>query len=248
MKFREFGEKDLPAIILLHGGGVSWWSLQKIIDALQQDYRVITPIIDGHGEDFQQTFVSIEDSARKLLEYIDRKLDGKVLAVGGLSLGAQIVAELLSLRSNIADYAIIESALVYPIKGVNALTVPMYKLCYGLIRKKWFSRLQAKQLYLPEDMFEYYYEDSVKISRQTLINVALSNGNYTLKSSIGDTRSKVLILVGEKELNIMKKSAHALHELIHGSDLRILPKMVHGEFSLGHPSEFINTVKSFIRQ
>ena len=29
MKFKEFGDKNKPAIVLLHGGGLSWWSYKK---------------------------------------------------------------------------------------------------------------------------------------------------------------------------------------------------------------------------
>jgi pimeloyl-ACP methyl ester carboxylesterase len=28
MKYKEFGNKKSPTIILLHGGGLSWWSLK----------------------------------------------------------------------------------------------------------------------------------------------------------------------------------------------------------------------------
>lgn len=239
MKFKEFGTKDLPTIILLHGGGLSWWTLQPIVSQLTGNYHIVTPIIDGHGEDGETTFVSIEDSANKLIQYIDSEHGGRVFAVSGLSIGAQIVTEVLSQREGIAQYAIIESALVYPIKTIAALTVPTYQLCYGLIQKKWFSRMQAKSLFVPEAMFEQYYGDSLKISKQSLINITLSNGNYQLKNSLSATKAKVMILVGAKELGIMKKSAKALCETISDSELVMLPKMGHGEISLVYPLEFV---------
>lgn len=46
MIFKEFGDKNAPAIIFLHGGGLSWWSWEAQIERLQKNYRVITPIID----------------------------------------------------------------------------------------------------------------------------------------------------------------------------------------------------------
>lgn len=239
MLFKDFGDKSLPTIVLLHGGGLSWWSLQNAVEALQPSYHVVTPVIDGHGEDGDETFISIEDSAKKLIAYIDNSYCGKVYAIGGLSIGAQIVTEILSVRENIAEYAIIESALVYPIKGVTTLTVPTFKLCYGLIQKKWFSKMQAKTLFVPDDLFDKYYEDSLKISKQSLINITISNGNYKLKSAIHITKSKVLIIVGEKELGIMKKSAKALHEAIPNSELQIIEKMGHGEISLVHATEYV---------
>lgn len=77
MIFKEFGDKSKPAIIMLHGGGLSWWSLKPQIEALQKKYYVITPILDGHGEEWHTTFVSIQKSATCLHE----KIKGSTLKV-----------------------------------------------------------------------------------------------------------------------------------------------------------------------
>ncbi len=245
MLIKEFNtDNNLPIIIFLHGGGLSWWSYKKVAELLKDKYRIITPINDGHGEDSANTFISIEDSANKLVEYIDSHLNGRVYALGGLSIGAQIVTEILSQRSGIAKYAVIESALVYPVKTA-ALTASVNKVFYGLIKKKWFSRMQAKALSLPDDMFENYYNDSIKMTKQSLINIALSNGNYNLKDSIYETQAKVLIIAGGKEISIMKKSAEKLSNVIPGSELNIAENLKHGELSLAHPKEYVEIIENF---
>lgn len=245
MIFKETSNKQLPTIILLHGGGLSSWSLQSIVEQLRSDYHVVTPVIDGHGENGEEEFISIQASAGKLIEYIDTACNGRVFAIGGLSIGAQITAEVLSRRADIAQYAILESALVYPIKGTAAMAVPTYALFYRLVKQRWFSKLQAKTLCVPVGMFEQYYQDSLKISKQSLINITRSNGSYHLKNSIADTKSKVLILVGEKEIRIMKKSARRLHQTIKTSELYIAPAMRHGELSLSYPEKYVALIKSF---
>jgi hypothetical protein len=239
MIIREIGNSEWPTIILLHGGGLSDWSWKRIAHLLNARYHVVTPIIDGHGDDGNEDFISIEDSATKIIHYIQAQHNGRVFAIGGLSIGAQIVCEVLSQQNNIADYAIIESALVYPIKETTALTIPTYKLFYGLVQKRWFSKLQAKTLCVPDELFEKYYQDSLRISKQSLINITLSNGNYPLRPSIADTTAKSLILVGEKEIKIMKKSAASLHQTIKGSSLFVAPKMKHGELSMAHPELYM---------
>ncbi|MBN7772275.1 alpha/beta fold hydrolase [Clostridium aminobutyricum] len=245
MIFKETSNKKLPTIILLHGGGLSFWSLQSIVEQLQSEFHVVTPIIDGHGEDGDEEFISIQNSAGKLIDYIDTNYNGKVFAISGLSIGAQITIEVLSQRADITQYAILESALVYPIKGTAIMTVPTYKLFYGLVKRRWFSKLQAKSLCVPADMFEQYYQDSLKISKQSLINITLSNGNYNLKSSITNTKSKILIIVGENEIGIMRKSAQRLREAIKDSELYIAPAMKHGEMSLVYPKKYAELVKLF---
>ena len=245
MIFKEFGNKNNPAIIFLHGGGLSWWSLKPQIEALQNEYFIVTPIIDGHGDDWNNTFISIRKSAKGVIDYIKDNFNGKVFAICGLSIGAQIVVEILSQEADITEHAVIESALVYPMKMTTRLTVPIYNLCYGLIKKRWYAKLQAKTLNVPEELFESYYIDSSRMTKESLINITKSNGDYSISRTLCNTKVKTLILVGEKELSIMKKSAKLLHDTIKGSSLNVIEKSGHGEISLINTDRYIDLLKHF---
>lgn len=248
MKFTQSGNSSLPTVILLHGGGLSDWSWREVVPTLSEQYHVVTPVIDGHGADANTPFLSIEHCADALLSFIDTQCGGKVFAVGGLSIGAQIAAEVLSRRSDVCERAVLESALVYPIPGTAALTAPTYKLCYGLIQKRWFAKLQAKQLCVPDAFFEQYYQDSKRMTRDSLVNMTLSNGTYCFKDSIAQTQAKTLVIVGEKELGIMKKSACRLHEAITDSRLYYAPGMGHGVLSLVHTEQYLSLLRNFFEQ
>jgi pimeloyl-ACP methyl ester carboxylesterase len=245
MIFKEFGNKNKPVIIFLHGGGLSWWSLKSQIEALQKDYFIVTPIIDGHGDDWSNTFISIRKSAERVIDYIEDNCNGKVFAICGLSIGAQIVVEILSQERDITENAVIESALVYPMKMVTKLILPMYNLCYGLIKKRWYAKLQAKTLKVPEELFESYYMDSSRMTKESLINIMKSNGEYSISPTLCNTKAKTLILVGEKELSVMKKSAKLLHDTIKSSSLKVIEKGGHGEISLIHTDRYIDLLKRF---
>lgn len=246
--FKEFGDKNKPVIVFLHGGGLSWWSWKPQIEALQKDYYIVTPIIDGHGDDWDNTFVSIKNSAQQVIKYINENCNGKVFALCGLSIGAQIVVEVLSQEGSITEYAVIESALVYPMKVVTSLTVPMYNMCYGLIKKRWYAKLQAKTLSVPEELFENYYVDSSRMSKESLINITKSNGDYPMPSNLYNTKAKTLILVGEKEISIMKRSARLLHDTINNSSIKILEKCGHGELSLIYPEKYVKMLLDFFAE
>ena len=243
MIFKEFGNKNKPVIILIHGGGLSWWSWKQQIEALQKDYYIITPIIDGHGDAWDTPFVSIKQSAEQVIKYINENCNGKVFALCGLSIGAQITVEIVSKECDITENVVIESALVYPIKMAIALTVPMYNMFYGLIKKRWFAKLQAKTLNVPDELFEIYYEESLRMTKESLINLTISNGNYSMPSTLCKTKSRALILVGEKELTVMKKSASLLHETINGSTIKVIEKSGHGEISLIYAEKYLNLLQ-----
>lgn len=245
MIFKEFGSKNKPVIIFLHGGGLSWWSLKPQIEALKKDYFIVTPIIDGHGDDWNNTFISIRNSAEHVIEYIENNCNGKIFAICGLSIGAQIAIEILSQKCNITENAVIESALVYPMKTVTRLTVPMYNLFYGLIKKRWYAKLQSKTLNVPEELFESYYMDSSRITKESLINITKSNGEYSISPTLCNTKAKTLIMVGEKELSIMKKSAKLIHDTIKGSSIQVIEKGSHGAISLIHTDKYIDLLQRF---
>lgn len=245
MLFPETPVRDARTIILLHGGGLSDWSLQPVAAALAPDLQVIAPIIDGHGAHADVEFESIEACAEKLIAHIDAHHGGKVFALGGLSLGAQIAAEVLARRPQVAQYTILESALAQPIPGMAQMAPPLYTLLYPLIRQRWFANMQAKALLVPEEMRESYYRDSVRMTRRSLINITVSNSTWRVPDAIAATTAHTLVLVGEKEMRAMRDSARLLHEKIAQSELYIAPAMKHGEFSLAHPQAYAALLRSF---
>ena len=47
MEFKEYGKNNDETIMLLHGGGLSWWNYRNVAEQLRQDYHVILPVLDG---------------------------------------------------------------------------------------------------------------------------------------------------------------------------------------------------------
>ena len=159
MRFQEYGTKQKNVILLLHGGGLSWWNYREAAERLRKEYHVILPILDGHaGSD--RPFTAIEENASEIIDFIYEHFRGAVLLIGGLSLGGQILLEMLSQRKDICSYALIESAAVIPSKLKNALIAPVFGSSYGLIRNRSFAKLQFQSLHMKPELFEDYYRDT----------------------------------------------------------------------------------------
>ena len=247
MNYIEYGTKNSKVIILLHGGGLSWWNYKEVAEILQSDYRVILPILDGHaGSD--KAFTTIEDNASEIIEFINNQLDGAVLMMGGLSLGGQILLEVLSQCKDICKYAIVESALVIPSKFIYSMIKPAFGSCYGLIRYKWFSKLQFKSLRIKQELFEDYFRDTCGISKSNMIAFLQENSVYTLKKAIVESKANIHVFVGEKENQAMRKSATIIHEKIEDSVLHVLPNMYHGEFSINHAGDYANEILEIVER
>jgi len=245
MNYVEFGKENSKVIILLHGGGLSWWNYKDTAESLQKNYHIILPILDGHaGSD--KPFTTIENNADEIIEFIDTYYKESVLLIGGLSLGGQILLEILSRRHDICKYAIIESALVIPSELTYSMIRPAFGSCYGLIQHKWFSKLQFKSLKIKPDLFDCYYQDTCMISKENMIAFLEANSLYTLKDSIRDSNTKIYILVGENENKVMRRSARMIQQTMRESVLRVLPGLNHGEFSINHGKSYADMITEII--
>ena len=241
MKVIEYGKENPDAIMLLHGGGLSWWNYRKEAELLSDRFHVILPVLDGHagsGADFE----SIEKNAERIISFIDREYGGSILLMGGLSLGGQVLTEILSRRGDICTYAIIESASAIPDKVTHALIGPSFSSSYGLIRQKWFASLQFRSLKIREDLFDDYYRDSAAITKENLIAFTKASTAYSPKETLKDAAARVLVTVGGKELKSMIRSAELLHGMLKGSRLEIREGLFHGEFSLNCPEAYAGKV------
>ena len=246
MHYVEFGKENNNIILLLHGGGLSWWNYEDVAKSLQKDYHVILPILDGHAKS-EKPFTTIEDNADEIIAFIDAHLGGSVFLIGGLSLGGQILLEILSQRNDICKYAIIESALVIPSKLMYSMIKPAFGSCYGLIQYKWFSKLQFKSLKIKSDLFDHYFKDTCAISKKDMIAFLQANSLYSLKESIKKCTAKVYVFVGGKEKNAMQKSAKVIHQALQESILQSLPGLYHGEFSINQGKDYANKIREINR-
>ena len=241
----EFGQHNTDVILLLHGGGLSWWNYREAAQKLAERYHVVLPILDGHAGS-AEPFTTIEDNAARLISYIDTHFGGQILAIGGLSLGGQVAVEILSQRKDICRYAFIESALVRPMKLTAALIGPTFGMSYGLIQKKWFARIQADYLGIPKALFDDYFRDTCAIRKADMIAFLKANSLYTIKQSLSETKAKVKIAAGAKEQKNIRDSAKLLQAAIPGSSLEILPGLRHGDLSLNTPAQYAKMLTDWL--
>ena len=245
MTVMEFGKQNQDTILLLHGGGLSWWNYREVAKRLAERYHVVLPVLDGHA-DSDAAFTTIEDNAARLISYIDTRFGGQVLAIGGLSLGGQIAVEMLSRRPDICRYALIESALVRPMKLTAALILPAFGMSYGLIGQKRFAKLQADYLGIPGALFDDYFRDTGLISRADMIAFLKANSLYTIKARLSETRARVKIVAGSREQRNIRDSAVLLNRAIEGSSMEILPELRHGDLSINHPEIYVRMLTVWI--
>lgn len=247
MKFVEVGQKNQEVIMLLHGGGLSWWQYQSQMELLCKNYHVVVPILDGHaGSD--RDFTSIEENAASLIDFINLEYGGSILLIAGLSLGGQILLEMLAKQPTICKQAIIESAAIIPDKLTASVAAPLFSATYGLIKQKWFAKLQFYYLGMRDDLFEHYYEDTAKLSKQNLIAFTKASSLYQEKDNLRSCSASVRIIVGDKEPKRVIRSANQLNHLLPNSRLEIKSGLAHGQYSINYPELYVKELLEGIQR
>lgn len=240
MHYKEYGDLHKPLMMLIHGGGVGGWMWDKQVQYFS-DYHCVVPELINDDADF-----SIEECAKKLLSLIEEKAENKRVMVIGFSLGAQIAIKMLSLQPQIIDYAIINSALVISSLIAEKLIRPFIQLSFPLIKNKSFAKLQAKTLYVDEEYFEQYYQDSSKMKLDTLIKILQENMSFAIPQNFSKAQCKILVTVGEKEKGNMKKSAVHLVNSNPNCNGVVLSNSGHG-VSLANPEFFKRFVEEWMK-
>ena len=245
MNYKEYGINNKKVIMLLHGGGLSWWNYRDGASLLSVDYHVIIPILDGHsGSD--KPFTGIASNANDLISLIEEKFGGKILLIGGLSLGGQILIEMLTQRKDICSYALIESASVIASKITNALIGPAISSSYWLIKKRGFAKMQFKSLHLKKELFEDYYHDTSIISKKNMIAFLKASTSYVLNESFSDVDIKMHYCYGGKENKIIQRSSKVICAKNTNCSLHVLNGLYHGEFSINNPKRYVDAIRNII--
>ncbi len=243
MQYKEYGSGNSKTVLMLHGGGLSWWNYRKEAELLQNDFRVILPVLDGHAGSSHH-FSTIESNAAELIAFIREECNCRADMICGLSLGGQILLEMLAQQHDICRCALIESAMILPSKLTHALIAPAFGCSYPLIRQKWFAKMQFRQLRIGACFFDDYYRDTCAVEKADMIAFMKANTSYQLKESVSRCTADIRIYYGEREVSGIRRSARLLHDAIPHSTLTKLSGMYHGGFSLNHPAEYADAVRA----
>lgn len=248
MNFHEFGDPSMPAVMLVHGAGNSWWSFERQARALEERYRVILPTLDGHAEECGEEYVFSEAEATKLLEYIDDNCSGGLYLLGGVSLGGQIVMEMLSRRTDVAQYAIVDGSLCIPQPAMAKVCSACAALLWPLMFSRTSCRMQmwALRKFFPAEMAfspeleERYIEDTPRLNREALRTVYRTYmGSYRLKDGIGASCAEIEFWYGEREMRCVKESARLVASKVPCCRLRGAKGCGHGELAVYRPGEWL---------
>lgn len=253
MNFHEFGNKENPHIMLIHGGGNAWWNYLRQARVLSERYYVILPTMDGHGEEYAIPYVSTEATVDKLMDYINENCGGRLFALSGVSLGGQIVIELLSRKPDLVRKAIIDGSVCYPVPNLARFCILTTKLTGKFFFSEKACKKQLalmsqklpKKMLFPKEIQEYYMQDMPRVPEKTLVTMYRTYMNYHLKGSLRDTKAEIMYWYGEKEMKCVKKSAQLFQSYVPSCKIYEVKNYNHGYLAVYLPDEWLEIACKF---
>ncbi|MDW7657476.1 MAG: alpha/beta hydrolase [Bacillota bacterium] len=202
LKFTEMGDRSTPAIVLVHGGGLSGWMWQKQWEALS-DYHLLIPDLPGHGRLYESPCVTVEEGAGLIADLIRQQTrEGKAHVVGH-SLGGMILAHLLGTQPDLINRAVIASAMFRPQRLSGLLySRSMIKKSLQSMQQESGREKRLTFMAFPNDFYRDNYIREAKTH-----TVELFEGIYgqlkahtTLPRGLEKVETPTLVIAGEKEV------------------------------------------------
>ena len=132
---RESGPTGAPTIVFLHGGTMSGWCWQPVVERMEQ-YRCLVPDLPQFGKSFDQGPFEMGRAADAVAELIRSRVSTGRAHMVGFSLGAQVGVQLLASDSTLVDRAVLCGSVINTMSGVEL----MQRLVLPLARTTWFRK------------------------------------------------------------------------------------------------------------
>jgi pimeloyl-ACP methyl ester carboxylesterase len=100
LHYQETGDSKAPAIVFIHGAGLSGWMWRQQT-AYFDDYHCVVPDLPGHRKSRFEGPFSIADSVNQIADLIEKVTHNKKAHVVGHSLGGKVLIELLAVRPDL---------------------------------------------------------------------------------------------------------------------------------------------------
>ncbi len=245
--FEETGHDKDETIIFLHGGGLAGWIWDEQVKDFQ-DYHCIIPDLPEHGKSAEVKPFTIECSARMVVDLIKNHAHGGKAHLVGLSLGAQVIVQILAMHPEVVNRALITGTLVRTIPHSETLLKLVdytFKAYKPVKDTNFFIKANMRMYNISKIHFDQYKESTLELKADSLHRILHENMFFKLPNALKKVNAPILVMMGEKDYKVIRESAMDLFDALPNSKLFIVPKMGH-VWNMESPDLFNKVLRSWI--
>lgn len=249
MIFHTFGNRDHQTIILIHGMLTPWQIWDSHIDFFKERYHVVVPALDAHIEESASEYISADDEAEQIEQYILSELQGEVFAVCGLSMGG-VIANRLFERGHVAiQNLVLDGAPLIRISSLpNKYMAASYKSIIHKSKQRDPKVIKSFcKYFLPEKYLESYLKIADTMSDASIDNIMDAVCKTVLNPRRDMNRTKILFLHGTKGNEVYaRRSAALMKKAYPEMHIQCFRGYQHAELAIYNSNEWLKTVDAFL--
>ncbi len=245
MLFNEFGNKENPPVLLLHGMMQDWRSEYELLKPLEEYYRLIIPAQDGFY-DGSKDFTSFADQARQIEEYIHLNYGGKIHGAYGASQGGLMLTELLTRNQVNLGTVIMDGCYVAHQGKISGwVTYKMFCKIKNDGKFPWLMNVMMALMGNDKDDVTGKFMDAMYMnaSDESVRRNFMENYTYHTRSEIAKNQTMVHLWCGSKEPYAIK-SHNILKKYLPNFVEEIMEGFGHGEFLMKHTADCCEKIHS----
>jgi pimeloyl-ACP methyl ester carboxylesterase len=243
MRFLHFGNKENPAMLLIHGFGTTWRMWSESIETFVKDYYVVVAILDGMDDENTSEFHSVEKTSTEIVRYVQNQFDGKIYALIGASLGGTIALDILSTNLLEIKKAIIDGAPIVPMHSLYVkFAIAFSKFRSRKIAERNWITMRILRRYLTEENLEEVIKTADFINDRTIDRVMTSTFTYSIQKSISQSKVQLAYWYGSKEKATLNKSLKKIKEILPNAQIKEFKGYDHGELCLKDNKKYVKEV------
>jgi len=240
MFYEEYGSRELPTIIMLHGGGMVHSFVNQYI--LSDRFHIVIPHLYGNGRESHVQYDPIENV--NAIAKITNKIGKNKVGIVGYSIGGQIIVPLVCNYEHLFNKAIMVSPWV--IKSEKALKKfsKLAALTYLMYKSKLLMKPQLKKLGLNESQLNECISYFQVMKKENLLAFWNNGINIYDYPEFKNVQIPMLAITGKKEIPDMAKSVKYLGEVNPNCNVEIWENYNH-DIPFKNPQRFNKTIVGF---
>jgi pimeloyl-ACP methyl ester carboxylesterase len=242
MYYEEYGNRNLPTLIMLHGAGFVHSFVNQY--SLSDRFHIVIPHLYGGGRE-SDTLFRTDETVNGIVEIIKSFNKDKVSLVG-YSIGAQLIIPIVCRYEQLIDKAILASPWVCKTEKTVKYYSRLTAWTYPISKVKFLVKIQAKLVGLNKEQFEECFEYYRKMTKENLVAYIKDGIDIKNHPEFKDVKIPMLVLAGEKEDREMITSVNYLGEINPNCKVEIWEKYMH-DIPFKNPEKFNKVIVDFFK-
>jgi pimeloyl-ACP methyl ester carboxylesterase len=239
---REAGPCDAPAVLFLHGLGLSGAMWQPQFERLADDYHCLAPDLPECGNSAASGPFTLKDASRGVADVIRERIPGRSAHVVGLSIGGAVALQMLCDEPQVLDQLLVSGTATRLPPFFDRLN-RLDEKSVRLLNRERLAESLLGQYHVPQAYRSLLLADLRKAEPEALRHVSQALTKVKLPT---ERQVPTLIVVGQEEPFVTKHSAYEISRALPGATCVLVPGVGH-LWNLEALDLFTQTVRAWMQ-